>query len=61
MNRCTSNRHFGLGMMLITLFAGIIAGGMTQEGQVLGESAMRGSPPPTMLPEVVVTAPRLES
>ncbi len=60
MNAYFTIRSACLAMVLVALLAGVLAGGLVANTDVLREQAAAKSAAPAMLPEVVVTAPRIE-
>lgn len=61
MNGYSTIRNTGLAAVLVAALAGLVSNGLALNQRVVYERDVLGIDPATVLPEVVVTARRLES
>jgi len=60
MNAYSTIRHQGFAAILVASLAGILSNALSLDQQVVFEHAVSNAVPTVVLPEVVVTATRLE-
>jgi hypothetical protein len=61
MKTYSSVKNTGLAAVLVAALAGIVSNGLSLDQRVVYERDILGIDPATVLPEIVVTARRLES
>lgn len=61
MNGYSTIRNTGLAAVLVAALAGLVSNGLAANQRVVYERDVLGIDPATVLPEIVVTARRLES
>ena len=61
MNSYSKIRHTGLAAVLVAALAGIVSNGLALDQKIIYERDVLGATSVVVLPEIVVTASRLES
>ena len=61
MNSYSKLRHTGLAAVLVAALAGIVSNGLALDQKIIYERDVLGATSVVVLPEIVVTASRLES
>ena len=61
MNSYSNIRHTGLAAVLVAALAGVVSNGLALDQKIIYERDVLGADSVVVLPEIVVTATRLES
>jgi hypothetical protein len=61
MNSYSNIRHTGLAAVLVAALAGVVSNGLALDQRIIYERDVLGAASVVVLPEIVVTATRLES
>jgi len=61
MNSYSKIRHTGLAAVLVAALAGVVSNGLALDQKIIYERDVLGADSVVVLPEIVVTATRLES
>ena len=61
MNSYSKIRHTGLAAVLVAALAGVVSNGLALDQKIIYERDVLGAASVVVLPEIVVTATRLES